>query len=120
MVLAMTAPSDRRRSLRVAAARFPIAVAGRIRPGHQVLIVNASSLGVLIETSRRLLPGSRVELQLEVRGELHVRRAHVVRCYVGALRADMLMFRGALTFDQPCILLFGEAEAAATGALECM
>ena len=71
----------------------------RVRPGREVLIVNVSSGGVLVETPHRLLPGSPIELHLRTADRRVSVRGRVLRCAVARLRADDLWYRGAIGFD---------------------
>lgn len=71
----------------------------RVRPGREVLIVNVSSGGVLVETPHRLLPGSQIELHLRTADRRVSVRGRVLRCAVARLRADDLWYRGAIGFD---------------------
>lgn len=71
----------------------------RVRPGREVLIVNVSSGGVLVETPHRLLPGSPIELHLRTAEQRTSVRGRVLRCAVARLRADDLWYRGAIGFD---------------------
>jgi len=71
----------------------------RVRPGREVLIVNVSSGGVLVETPHRLLPGSPIELHLRTAEQRVSVRGRVLRCAVARLRADDLWYRGAIGFD---------------------
>ena len=64
-------------------------------------VLDMSSCGVLIETGRRLAPGMVVELHLEVPERRQTIRAQIVRCYVGVVLPEALVFRGALDFDGP-------------------
>ena len=83
----------------------------RVRPGREVLIVNVSSGGVLVETPHRLLPGYPIELHLRT-GEQRVSvRGRVLRCAVARLRADDLWYRGAIGFDLELRWLSGRQEA---------
>jgi PilZ domain-containing protein len=71
----------------------------RVRPGREVLVVNVSSGGVLVETPHRLLPGSLIELHLRTADRRVSVRGRVLRCAVARLRADDLWYRGAIGFD---------------------
>lgn len=73
----------------------------RIRPGHDVVVIDLAYSGALVETSRRLTPGATAELQLEALDGRHTTRAAVVRSYVCLLLADQVLFRTALVFDRP-------------------
>lgn len=112
----MTVPSDRRRARRLGAGELPDDLCGRIRPGHQVRIINVSSLGVLIESNRRLLPGTNVELHLELGDGRHQTRARVVRCLVGVVTPNALTFQGALDVERPIPWLSEDPETVGTGS----
>jgi len=71
----------------------------RVRPGREVLIVNVSSGGVLVETPHRLLPGSLIELHLRTADRRVSIRGRVLRCSVARLRATDVWYRGAIGFD---------------------
>lgn len=72
----------------------------RLRPGRHAAIVNLSSGGALIETEWRLLPGSRVELQMGEFSSLQV-VGRVLRCHVAALTRERVRYRGAVAFEKP-------------------
>jgi hypothetical protein len=74
---------------------------GRLRPGHVVHILNISSDGALVETPRRLLPGSAIDLHLDLPAETVNVRARVLRSTVTAVHAGSVQYRGALLFDRP-------------------
>ena len=111
----MTPPSDRRRARRFEGEELPDELCGRIRPGHQVRVVNLSSLGVLIESSRRLLPDTNVDLHLELRDVRHQTRARVVRCQVGGVTAHALIFHGALDVERPIPWLADDSDVFRNG-----
>ena len=73
----------------------------RLRPGRSVALVDLSCEGALVEADARLLPGTRVELQLGgPMGEVRV-GAQVLRCEVIALQGGRsVRYRGALAFEQ--------------------
>jgi hypothetical protein len=71
----------------------------RLRTGDQLLIVDIAAGGALVESPRRLLPGTAVFAQLISPTALHAVRAVVVRCHVHALSGhEGLVYRGALAF----------------------
>lgn len=74
-------------------------VSARIRPGYNVSVVDVSAGGVLVESERRLFPGSVVELQVRSAHRSQVVRGHIVRCAVARLRANAICYRGAIAFD---------------------
>lgn len=96
----MTPYVERRRYFRVSADQWEGSLAGRIRPGHQVRVVELSPAGVLVETERRLPPGAVVEWFVEMDAGRHVTRALVVRCHVCAVGPGTLLFRAALEFER--------------------
>jgi hypothetical protein len=73
--------------------------AARIRPGHDVQVLNLSSMGALIQSTARLAPNSKVELRLMGKRSLSV-RGRIVRSYVCAVDAEVLFYRSAIAFDQ--------------------
>ena len=73
----------------------------RIRPGHSATLVDVSARGALVETSRRLIPGTHVELHIDL-GPSHriVVKARVLRSTVSRLCASTVAYRGAVLFDR--------------------
>jgi hypothetical protein len=72
----------------------------RLRAGRELAVVNVSVHGVLVEGAMRLLPGTHVDVHIMgTHGRVLV-RARVVRCAVWALLADLVHYRGALSFDR--------------------
>ena len=92
---------ERRQFRRVSLAGTADVVAGRIRPGVVVRVLDLSRGGGLIESGARLLPGANVDLQLESADARATIRARVVRCFVGSVSPARIVFRGALEFDAP-------------------
>ena len=101
MVRTVTERPERRQFRRVSLADAADAVAGRIRPGVIVRVLDLSRGGGLIESGVRLLPGANVDLQLESAEARATIRARVVRCFVGSVSPVRIVFRGALQFDAP-------------------
>ena len=72
----------------------------RLRAGRELTVVNVSVHGALVEGAMRLLPGTHVDVHvMGTQGRVLV-RAKVVRCAVWALLADLVQYRGALSFDR--------------------
>ena len=72
----------------------------RLRAGRELAVINVSVQGVLVEGAMRLLPGTHVDVHIMgTHGRVLV-RARVVRCAVWALLADLVHYRGALSFDR--------------------
>jgi hypothetical protein len=76
-------------------------VAARIRPGYDVMVVDISAGGALVEGTCRLLPGTRVQLHLRRDRQAEMMRGRVLRCSVVHLRANVVCYRGAIAFDRP-------------------
>ncbi|HEY7289057.1 MAG TPA: PilZ domain-containing protein [Vicinamibacterales bacterium] len=72
----------------------------RIRPGDGASVINASSGGVLLETHRRLLPGSVVELHVETDHQRGSMRGRVTRCAVVHVGPACMSYRGAIAFEK--------------------
>lgn len=81
---------------------------GKLRPGRPAQIVDVSAGGALIETDWRLLPGTRVELQVGEPVALYRVKARILRCHVTRLDRERIRYRGALMFEER--LPFGEKE----------
>jgi hypothetical protein len=96
----MTNRTDRRLFRRATVGDEP-GLVGRIRPGFAIRVLDISAGGALIETRKRLLPGSSVELHLEAEQRRSSVRAIVVRCYVSRLTSVDVEFVGGLEFDLP-------------------
>ena len=94
-----------RRAFRRAGATEHGIVSARVRLGYRVAVVDASAGGALIEISKRLLPGSTVDLQVETaRGRAMV-PGRVVRCAIARLRSNSVSYRAAIAFDRHCSAL---------------
>ena len=84
----------------------------RIRPGHVAVLVNVSACGLLVETHRRLLPGTSVELQMDSDTRQATIRGQITRCSVSAVRATSIAYRGAVAFDRQLPWFAADAEPA--------
>ena len=91
---------DRRRAARRSPATDEPLSRGRLRAGRELRVIDASNSGVLIEGTARLLPGTHVGLHLVTSEGRTLVRSRVVRAYVSELRADLVLYRGALAFDR--------------------
>ena len=92
--------AERRRSWRRARPEEHGIVSARVRPGHDVSVVNVSAGGALVDCGHRLLPGASVELHLRSELQTAVVRGRVVRCAVARLRSNVVCYRGAIAFDR--------------------
>jgi hypothetical protein len=92
---------DRRGAPRICPpAGSPLAVA-RIRPGREVRVLDLSLSGVLVEGELRLLPGSLVEIQVNLDRLEGRTRGRVERCHISALGSGPPRYRAAITFESP-------------------
>ena len=96
----MAAKTERRQMRRRSHVDEHGITAARVRPGHVVRLIDVSAAGALVETSRRLLPGKAVELQVERGGEQTVVRGRVLRWAVVKIQPTWIYYRGAIGFDR--------------------
>ena len=97
---------ERRASGRVLAFMVEGMERARLRPGRSAHILNLSAGGALIESDCRLLPGTRVDMQVGDPVPLFRVAGRIVRCHVTLLDRDRIRYRAALKFEKP--LPFGE------------
>jgi hypothetical protein len=72
----------------------------RLRTGRELLVVNISNTGLLVEGDVRLLPGSSVDLHVMNGTGPEQVRSQVARSYVSQLCADSVGYRAALAFER--------------------
>jgi hypothetical protein len=72
----------------------------RLRTGREMSVVDVSNTGVLVEGEVRLLPGTHVDVHVVTREGRVLVRSRVVRCWIAALDAGCVSYRGALAFDR--------------------
>jgi len=75
-------------------------VSARVRPGHIVELINISAGGALVDSIRRLLPGTPVDLLLSCGDRSATVRGRVLRCAVVGLAPSSVCYRGAIGFDR--------------------
>jgi hypothetical protein len=90
--------SQDRRHARVPPDRTPWKPVALLRPGLEVLLINVSCGGALIESGHRMNPGTRTEPQLSGLSRRTV-RGRIDRCQVTQL--DPVRYQGAMVFEQP-------------------
>ena len=73
----------------------------RLRAGRELVVINLSGGGALVEGSTRLLPGTHVDVHVTAALGRVLVRARVMRCAVWTLTADVVQYRGALAFEAP-------------------
>jgi hypothetical protein len=98
-------PRERRHAPRHRAVAEHGIRGARVRPGYDVAIVDVSARGALVETTRRLLPGALIDLQLEFGDGVKIVRGRVLRSAVSAVQPGALLYRAAVLFDRvlPCL-----------------
>jgi hypothetical protein len=90
---------ERRRAPRVAADHFGLAGVAVVRPGVDVLVVDMSCGGVLVESSSAIRPGARTELAFDgLTGGRRLIGVRALRSWV--CRLEPLRYRAALRFDR--------------------
>jgi len=104
--MAETIAYERRATPRISTAGTHGMERARLRPGRTAYIVDLSAGGALIETDWRLLPGTRVELQLGEPATIYRVAGRILRCHVSLLDRERIRYRGALAFEER--LSFGE------------
>ena len=92
---------ERRAARRWTPQELPWPVGCRITPGHDVLIVNLSAVGVLVEVVAPLPPGRLVTLSLIRPSRRVALEGHVVRSFVSAVGGpDGASFRAGIAFTR--------------------
>jgi PilZ domain-containing protein len=71
----------------------------RIRPGHEVTLIDVSAGGALVETSRRLLPNAFAEVYVEHASHRASVRGRVLRCTIVGITPAAVRYRAAIQFD---------------------
>ena len=73
----------------------------RLRTGRDLDVLNISDVGVQVEGSPRLLPGTHVDVHVVTPDGRVLVRSRVLRSYVCHVEAHMVRYRSALMFDGP-------------------
>jgi hypothetical protein len=90
---------ERRRTCRRRTAEEHGIVGARVRPGYDAVVIDISADGALVETVHRLLPGTCVDLLLDIVEERIAVRGQVLRCSVAAVLPWSIVYRGAILFE---------------------
>ena len=99
--------AERRRAPRFNRRADHRIVDARIRPGHGAAVLDVSARGALIETARRLLPGSTVDLFIKtMEGEI-VMKGSIVRCTVTQVCGTAIRYQAGIAFAMPLSWLHG-------------
>ena len=86
-------------SRRVPSADEPLSRV-RLRTGRELVVVNVSNTGLLVEGAVRLLPGTHVDVHIVTHDGRVLVRSRIIRAYVFELEADVVRYRGALAFER--------------------
>jgi hypothetical protein len=70
----------------------------RLRAGRELTVIDLSPVGMLVEGTTRLLPGTHIDVHVTAAQGRSLVRARVVRCAVFSVAADVVGYRGALAF----------------------
>ncbi len=93
--------ADRRAAPRWSVNELPWQIACRITPGHDVLIVNISAVGMLVESDAPLFPRRNVTLHLARSSQSLSLHGTIVRGYLAALDPTRgPTFRAGIAFEQ--------------------
>lgn len=98
MARGITAPVERRAVARVAPEHMSWPRVARLRPDQDILIVNLSAGGALVESATSLKPGSRADLQ-RPGAQRAIVRGRIARCRV--IGIDPMLYEAAILFEQP-------------------
>ena len=113
-----TDPGERRRAGRRLPTPTEALSRARLRAGRELAVINVSSVGMLVESTARLLPGTHVDVHVTAAQGRSLVRARVARCAVCRVTAEIVEYRGALAFcmevDLPPIEPAVHTEAEAT------
>ena len=96
---AVVALEERRTADRLPPSEVAGDVRLSIRGGADARPIDISQTGILAETTSRLLPGTHVDLILQINGERRLLRATIIRSSVYSLGPTL--FRTAFKFDLP-------------------
>jgi hypothetical protein len=90
---------ERRRAVRRVPQPGETLARVRLRTGRELVVVNISWAGALVEGVTRLLPGTHVDVHVVTRHGRVLVRTRVVRSIVWRLHADAVCYRTGLAFD---------------------
>jgi hypothetical protein len=105
--------SERRAADRLPPHHTPWRELALLRPGQEVVVINLSCGGALVESDGRMSPGARAELQLFGDARRLV-RGRVTRCHV--MRLDPIRYQGAIVFDERLEIDVGRTEGSTPSA----
>jgi hypothetical protein len=89
----------------------------RLRTGRELMVVDVSSGGVLVQGEARLLPGTHVDVHVITPAGRVLVRSRVMRAFVATLSRDRVEYRGALAFERQVDVSSGYAVPILTAAV---
>jgi hypothetical protein len=90
---------ERRRTARLTVALTHGAVCARIRPGHDVRLIDVSAGGMFVQNVVRLLPGHSVDLLITSDERRAAIRGLVMRSVVSHVSRSAIWYRSAVAFE---------------------
>jgi hypothetical protein len=91
---------ERRRACRRRPSTDEPASLARLRTGRDMAVLDVSDAGILVEGVTRLLPGTHVDVHVVAHDGRTLVRCRVARCFIAALDAGSVTYRGALAFER--------------------
>jgi hypothetical protein len=91
---------ERRRTVRRVPERDEPIAQVRLRAGRELMVLDVSSGGALVEGLARLLPGTHVDVHVITPAGRVLVRSRISRASVSTLAAASVTYRGALIFDR--------------------
>ncbi len=95
---------SRRRSPRFDSSAIPNLKSVHQVEGPEVKLINISRGGALIETQKRIPPGSKISLRIVTTEKVYTLNGQILRCYVYEIE-KVLTYQCALAFDEDFTLL---------------
>lgn len=97
---------DRRAHQRLKASEGAGLPTGRFRSGHDLVLVNLSDGGALLDTHRRVLPGAKVAILLDRDDGPVLAPGQVVRSSVAGVDPESgVTYRVAVRFEHACVVM---------------
>jgi hypothetical protein len=91
--------SDRRRTARRVPEAQDALARVRLRGGRELIVVDVSPGGAMVEGTARLLPGTHVDVHVTTRDGRVLARARVIRAFVCRVEPESIHYRAGLAFE---------------------
>jgi len=72
----------------------------RLRGGREVVVVDLSATGALVEGDARFLPGTHVDVHVMTDAGRMLVRSRVIRAFVSGVASERITYRAGLAFDR--------------------